>query len=75
MSGLLGPYSPTPCAVAMFPKEIIRPPRSWAQAKYNIVQWSEFPSGGHFAALEKPEELAGDIVKFADSVWSNSKRR
>jgi pimeloyl-ACP methyl ester carboxylesterase len=71
MSALLSPYSPTPAAVAMFPKEIIRPPRSWAAAKYNIVQWCEFTAGGHFAALERPVELADDIGMFAEKVWAS----
>jgi pimeloyl-ACP methyl ester carboxylesterase len=25
------------------------------------VRWSEYPAGGHFAALERPVELADDI--------------
>jgi microsomal epoxide hydrolase len=25
--------------------------------------------GGHFAALERPEELKADLIKFADQVW------
>lgn len=29
-----------------------------------IVHWSRFPRGGHFAALEVPDELAGDIRAF-----------
>lgn len=30
----------------------------------NIVHWSRFDEGGHFAALERPDELAGDIRAF-----------
>lgn len=30
----------------------------------NIVHWSRFEEGGHFAALERPELLAGDIRLF-----------
>ncbi|WHT16281.1 epoxide hydrolase [Crossiella sp. CA-258035] len=30
----------------------------------NIVHWSEFPEGGHFAAMERPEVLAGDLRAF-----------
>lgn len=30
----------------------------------NIVHWNEFPSGGHYAALERPAELVGDIRAF-----------
>ena len=30
----------------------------------NIVHWSEFPRGGHFAALEVPEDLIADVRAF-----------
>jgi hypothetical protein len=30
----------------------------------NICQWTEMPRGAHFAAMEEPELLAGDIVTF-----------
>jgi hypothetical protein len=30
----------------------------------NIVHWSEFPRGGHFAALEVPEDLVADLRAF-----------
>ena len=43
---------------------IVRPPRSWADRSYNIAQWTEMPSGGHFAALEEPELLVDDIRSF-----------
>ena len=30
----------------------------------NIVHWSEFPRGGHYAALEVPEDLVADLRAF-----------
>jgi microsomal epoxide hydrolase len=54
-----------PTAAAVFPREIIRPPRKWAERLYDIRQWTEFDAGGHFAALEQPEELIDDVRKFA----------
>jgi microsomal epoxide hydrolase len=30
------------------------------------MQWTEMPEGGHFAALEQPELLVADVIKFAD---------
>jgi hypothetical protein len=30
----------------------------------NIVHWSEYPSGGHFAALELPETVTSDLRQF-----------
>ncbi|HEY8154573.1 MAG TPA: alpha/beta fold hydrolase [Myxococcota bacterium] len=53
---------PTGCSI--FPKEIIRPPRRWAEAQYNVAQWTVHPSGGHFAALEEPARLVEDLRSF-----------
>ncbi len=53
---------PTGCAI--FPKEIIRAPRRWAEARYDVRRWTEMPAGGHFAALEEPEALVDDIRAF-----------
>lgn len=53
-----------PTAYAAFPREIIRPPRRWAERYYNIQRWTEMPAGGHFAALEQPDVLAADIRAF-----------
>lgn len=30
----------------------------------NIAHWSEFPRGGHFAALEVPQDVVGDLRAF-----------
>jgi pimeloyl-ACP methyl ester carboxylesterase len=54
----------TPTAVAMFPAEMIRPPRHWAERIYNIRRWTVMPAGGHFAAMEQPGLLADDIRAF-----------
>jgi hypothetical protein len=53
---------PTGCAI--FPKETVRAPRSWAERAWNLQHWSEMPSGGHFAALEVPELLVADVRSF-----------
>ena len=53
-----------PCGIAVFPAEISRPPREWAERSYNVQQWTVMPSGGHFAALEEPELLVEDIRSF-----------
>ena len=53
-----------PVGAAIFPKEIYRSPRAWCEPRYNIQRWTEFPKGGHFAALERPEELLGDVRAF-----------
>jgi pimeloyl-ACP methyl ester carboxylesterase len=54
-----------PTGYAEFPKEILRPPRSLAEKTYtDIRRWSVMRKGGHFAALEQPEALAGEIRDF-----------
>ncbi len=51
-----------PVGVTVYPKEIVRPVRSWMEADYpNIVHWCEQPRGGHFAAFEQPELFVDDI--------------
>ncbi|HJM03973.1 MAG TPA: alpha/beta hydrolase, partial [Arenicellales bacterium] len=55
-----------PTAVAIFPAEMSEwPPRTYVERIFNIKRWTEMPSGGHFAAMEQPEILVNDIVKFA----------
>lgn len=53
-----------PTAIAVFPREISRPPREWGERSFNIQHWTEMPSGGHFAALEEPDILAADVRAF-----------
>ena len=53
-----------PCAVALFPGDLSRPPRQWAERCYNVQRWTEMPRGGHFAALEEPDLLVEDIRAF-----------
>ncbi|HEX7819266.1 MAG TPA: alpha/beta fold hydrolase [Sphingobium sp.] len=51
-----------PMAGSVFPKEITRPSRSWAERKYPTLHyWGEPPRGGHFAALEQPELFVAEI--------------
>ncbi|MDB9831633.1 epoxide hydrolase [Candidatus Pelagibacter sp.] len=58
-----------PTAVAIFPAEMSEwPPKSYVDRMFNITQWTEMPSGGHFAAMEEPELLIKDIVKFAKTI-------
>lgn len=53
-----------PVGVAVFPKEMGRAPRAWCERRYNIQRWTEFPKGGHFAAMERPDDLLGDVRAF-----------
>jgi epoxide hydrolase len=56
--------STTPTGVAVFPRDIGRPVRRFAEMNNNIVHWSEFDRGGHFAAMEEPDLLVGDVRTF-----------
>ncbi|KAK5234248.1 glycosylphosphatidylinositol anchor biosynthesis [Exophiala xenobiotica] len=62
-------YVKVPTGVSAFPKELGLMPRSWAERQANVVFWREHSSGGHFAAYERPEELAGDLIDFYKQVW------
>jgi microsomal epoxide hydrolase len=54
-----------PTGFCRFPKEIIRPTRSVAEAMYtNIQRWTDMPAGGHFAAMEQPAALAEEVRAF-----------
>jgi epoxide hydrolase len=57
----LGPVSaPTGCSI--FPKEIFRPSRRWAERVYTSLHyWNELERGGHFAAFERPEAFVAEV--------------
>ncbi len=58
-----------PMGYAEFPKEILHPPRSLAERTYtDIRRWTRMPKGGHFAALEQPALLAGEVIAFFGSL-------
>ena len=62
----------TPVAFADFPKEVFTTPLAWIKQTYNVVQVTEMPRGGHFAALEQPDLLVEDVRKFFVQVNSKS---
>lgn len=54
-----------PIGVAVFPKDILRPIRRFAErVNTNVVHWSEFDRGGTFAAMEEPDLFIGDVRAF-----------
>ncbi len=54
-----------PLGVSIFPKEIYRPSRRWAERRYtNIVHWDELDHGGHFAAFEQPDIFVDQVRTF-----------
>jgi pimeloyl-ACP methyl ester carboxylesterase len=62
-----GPFNavdiPTvPVAVTIFPGEIYRAPRSWAEQSFRkLIYWNEVDKGGHFAAWEEPELFSAEL--------------
>jgi pimeloyl-ACP methyl ester carboxylesterase len=59
----LDPVSlPTGCSI--FPKEIMRTSRRWAEKRFTkLVYWNELDKGGHFAAFEQPDAFVGELRK------------
>lgn len=58
-----------PTACALFPAEMSSwPPRSYVDRVYNVRQWTEMPTGGHFAAMEQPKFLIEDLRNFVRSL-------
>jgi pimeloyl-ACP methyl ester carboxylesterase len=54
---------PTGCSI--FPKELQRPSRRWAEKRFrDIRHWNELARGGHFAALEQPELFVDELRAF-----------
>ena len=54
---------PTGCSI--FPKELQRPSRRWAQKRFpDIRYWNEPDRGGHFAAYEQPELFVEEVRSF-----------
>jgi epoxide hydrolase len=53
---------PVPVGCSIFPAEIYRPSRRWAQAQFpDLRYWNEPAVGGHFAALEQPGIFINEV--------------
>lgn len=51
-----------PVGCSMFPKEIFRCSRRWAEQRFHqLVYWHELDRGGHFAAFEQPELFVQEL--------------
>jgi len=51
-----------PVGMMVFPDEIYRAPKSWAQRAYrNFIYFNEVDKGGHFAAWEQPELFSAEL--------------
>ncbi|MBO0607576.1 epoxide hydrolase family protein [Myceligenerans salitolerans] len=51
-----------PSAITMYPRDIEKCPRPWAQERYRrIVRWRPAEAGGHFPSLEVPGYFVRDV--------------
>lgn len=51
-----------PAGCSIFPREIFRSSRRWAERRFsNLIYWNEPDRGGHFAALEQPELFVEEV--------------
>ncbi|KAJ8020962.1 Epoxide hydrolase 1 [Holothuria leucospilota] len=69
----MGSYSSAPVSVptgyASLPHELGNVPEAWLSYVYkNVISYTAFPDGGHFAAFELPKLMAEDIRKFTKGV-------
>jgi pimeloyl-ACP methyl ester carboxylesterase len=72
--GVVPPPIRVPVGVAVFPRDIFLPVRRLADREIETVgQWTEFESGGHFAAMERPAELIRDLRSFTSLVLSSAR--
>ncbi len=59
-AGMAEVKAPTGCSI--FPKEIFRMSRRWAEKRFtNLIYWNELEKGGHFAAFEQPETFVNEV--------------
>lgn len=62
-------YIEKPVGFSFFPYELFPGIKHVLEKNANIVTYEQHESGGHFAALEKPEELWEDVEKYVKVAW------
>jgi pimeloyl-ACP methyl ester carboxylesterase len=51
-----------PVGCSIFPKEIFRTSKRWAEKRFEkLIHFEDMPKGGHFAAFEQPELYVGEV--------------
>jgi len=51
-----------PVGCSIFPKEILRMTKGWAEGRFTDLRyWNELDAGGHFAAFEQPEVFVDEV--------------
>lgn len=65
ISGAVRDTINTPTGCSIFPKELQRPSRRWAEKRFiDIRYWNEPSRGGHFAAFEQPNLYVDEVRAF-----------
>jgi pimeloyl-ACP methyl ester carboxylesterase len=65
ISGSVTDKVSVPAGCSIFPKELQRPSRRWAEKRFlDIRYWNEPGRGGHFAAFEQPELFVDELRSF-----------
>lgn len=62
-------YMNIPFGYSDFARELVRVPEKWVATTGNLVYYKHHEKGGHFAAMDAPEALAGDIVELVKMAW------
>lgn len=57
-----------PTAIAAFPHDVLPAPRAWVERNYPVIMYTQMPRGGHFTALEQPEQFAENISEFMNKI-------
>jgi epoxide hydrolase len=65
ISGATDDTVSVPAGCSIFPKELQRPSRRWAERRFlDIRYWNELDRGGHFAAFEQPALFVEEVRAF-----------
>ena len=65
ISGAVNDSVTAPTGCSIFPKELQRPSRRWAEKRFlDIRYWNEPEKGGHFAAFEQPGLYLDEVRTF-----------
>lgn len=63
-----------PVGVSVFPNELTRTPRIWAERAYHDLRYfnDDIPTGGHFAAFEQPGLFVDEVRAFARAIGESA---
>ena len=63
-----------PVGVSVFPNELTRTPRIWAERAFHDLRYfnDDIPAGGHFAAFEQPGLFVEEVRAFARAIGESA---